>query len=490
MFPKMPILIKKVTHIQWIRVVNLTVVAALLVSMIPLRAFATTPPLNLAPKLTIKNKDNTNCTEYDISQNWSQYITDPSYWSDGSAGLHGMSSSNTTLAQQRASDFQIALQSGAWTIYQSNDNHDSHAIVLFAKDKTTYNVTQQTGGYMQINTLPGHTANDVWLTIIDTEVGNYTGGCTPLAISHSQFFHPDSSITDTRVGFSQWFCGLSSVPCFLSANAPTSYQSDYTGVHFPDHYTPKYDVRPEVDYSVADKKITANYQGNLKNARYIDWQLNAIDSSNNIVSPPITNTSGSSFEYTVSTYAKYQITAVAHFVPNVVPESYILHPTFITVDVNGTSFSGTTSDGNCGITETCAYTDYEKCDTFDIACHIRNIGVLFRNMMIELFLPNGDNTNAKFGELSDFFQQKFGFLLFPFTFLGNVFNSFTCGSSCSSGTVHISGFFGKTVDLNFLGIADDSPTAWTTFTTIIQAVTVVGIVLMFHRKFDGVIKQS
>ncbi|MFZ2836168.1 MAG: hypothetical protein WAZ21_02515 [Candidatus Saccharimonadales bacterium] len=69
---------------------------------------------------------------------------------------------------------------------------------------------------------------------------------------------------------------------------------------------------------------------------------------------------------------------------------------------------------------------FEECDVVDVVCHTRNIATFFTNipqLTSALFLPSGDLFSENFNELRDFFNEKFGFLIFPIDFIGRVFTA-------------------------------------------------------------------
>lgn len=106
-----------------------------------------------------------------------------------------------------------------------------------------------------------------------------------------------------------------------------------------------------------------------------------------------------------------------------------------------------------------------------------------------LFAPDKDQLNNLWQEFYNFMQAKLGLLLYPFTFINNVFNAFTSGSSwCNSSSCskNFGNLFGHAFTVNLKQAQDTMPTLWTWFTGMIRGLTIVALLLAVRQKYRGV----
>jgi len=111
-----------------------------------------------------------------------------------------------------------------------------------------------------------------------------------------------------------------------------------------------------------------------------------------------------------------------------------------------------------------------------------------------MFIPDEQEVNDLVGATGTFFEEKLGFILFPFDFVIDLFAVFTdppddwCStSSCtiSAGTV----FGAGNLQINVLAIKNASEAAWTLLTTLARIGLVLALIAGIHRKYEEVTQK-
>lgn len=110
------------------------------------------------------------------------------------------------------------------------------------------------------------------------------------------------------------------------------------------------------------------------------------------------------------------------------------------------------------------------------------------------FIPDEQEVEDLVGATKTFFEEKLGFILFPFEFANNLFSVFSdppsdwCSTtSCmiTAGTVFGSGSF----QVNVLAIKQASEAAWSLLTLLARIGLVLALVAGIHRKFEEVTQK-
>jgi len=138
----------------------------------------------------------------------------------------------------------------------------------------------------------------------------------------------------------------------------------------------------------------------------------------------------------------------------------------------------------------------ESCDTWDVACKIRNVfsGIgdsirdSFKAMMgwfVGLFQPDTLLIADQFEELQTELSNQFGFLGEAVVFPVTLFTSFlTEHSWCSTSSCSISGgdLFGGDFGLSLNSFFQKFPALWTWASMFIRGLVVIGLIFAFRRK--------
>lgn len=151
---------------------------------------------------------------------------------------------------------------------------------------------------------------------------------------------------------------------------------------------------------------------------------------------------------------------------------------------------------------------FEDCEVIDVVCHTRNIATFFTHipeLTAALFVPKGASIETTFNELRDFFNEKFGFLIFPIDFIGRMLNAMmpTNPSGTYPSCVYNNGQYGvpalcslqvgpilgeyMTIDFGFA--EKNFPAFFNLARTALTGLISLGLILALHKKYMGVIKS-
>jgi hypothetical protein len=142
----------------------------------------------------------------------------------------------------------------------------------------------------------------------------------------------------------------------------------------------------------------------------------------------------------------------------------------------------------------------DDCDTLDIGCQIGNIFSQVSNTFLavgraivegiaSLFVPNSDVMATIFNQMRTDFEDNLGFLVFPITFIIDLFttlqNSPACGNDC---TLISTTWLGGQLDVDPLVFRDFIPNYYALVINIIRAATVFTLMMVVYRKYLEVVK--
>lgn len=144
------------------------------------------------------------------------------------------------------------------------------------------------------------------------------------------------------------------------------------------------------------------------------------------------------------------------------------------------------------------------CDALDFGCWMGKvfdtIGDGLKEVMMGvvkaityLFAPDEAKMSEIMNNAKTFFEAKLGFLVYPLTFIGQMFtamgdtsNNWCSDSSCSKS---FGNFFGSNFTVNLLDFKNQMPTVWTFFTTAIRGLTVLALILAIRKKYMEVLHK-
>lgn len=139
------------------------------------------------------------------------------------------------------------------------------------------------------------------------------------------------------------------------------------------------------------------------------------------------------------------------------------------------------------------------CNTLDLGCHVAGIfrgvantftavGQAILKGIAFLFTPT-DKAQEAFSSLNTFLQDKLGFLVYPVTFMVDMFDAMGEGGSwCNTTTCtkNFGNFLGQNFTVNLNQPATVMPTYWNWLLALIRAVTIFTLVLAVRNKLKGI----
>lgn len=146
-----------------------------------------------------------------------------------------------------------------------------------------------------------------------------------------------------------------------------------------------------------------------------------------------------------------------------------------------------------------------ECDTFDVACKIgevfqgvqntfSSVGSYIVRGIASIFFPDPDYLEQKFTQLSVFFTQKLGFLMYPIDFIidmvqafGNNTENWCTDTSC---TKSFGNLWGSPFSIDFLTLKNSLPTYWNWFILFLRGAVVIGLVSSVYRTLMSTIKGT
>jgi hypothetical protein len=110
-----------------------------------------------------------------------------------------------------------------------------------------------------------------------------------------------------------------------------------------------------------------------------------------------------------------------------------------------------------------------------------------------LWAPDQLKTQQQFGSLNTFLQDKLGFMLYPITFIIDLFNSFTSTANnwctTSSCVKSFGNFQGQPFSININTGATVYPAIWQYFLAAIRGLTVLGLIFAIRHKYLEIVNK-
>lgn len=210
----------------------------------------------------------------------------------------------------------------------------------------------------------------------------------------------------------------------------------------------------------------------------------------------------SKIEYQFDDYGKYAFTYGYTF-PSVVPKPASPEGTELKYDVqsfqlniDGTSYTGNPTDGECTDGFCPSPSPYEDCSTYGtdvvggLGCVMRNFGVLLKVILTNLFVPNSTFLKEYQANLTGFFNEKLGFLATSAGFITGLFSSIISGAANTSCTITPSGtFFGSSFTIDVCTFQRITAGGFAAIQTLIIGLTSVALFFAGLRKYHEVVDR-
>lgn len=145
-----------------------------------------------------------------------------------------------------------------------------------------------------------------------------------------------------------------------------------------------------------------------------------------------------------------------------------------------------------------------QCSATDIACKISRVfrrvadtfhavGQAILRGIAVLFAPDSADFNELYTDFTSFFDTKLGFLLYPFQFIGSMFNAYndTSNQWCTMSNCQksLGEVYGTEMKLDVLQWRLTAPALFNFLTATLRGLTVLALAFAIHRKYLEVIKK-
>lgn len=324
-----------------------------------------------------------------------------------------------------------------------------------------------------------------------------------------------------------------------------NYPPDYDGPEIPDSPNGgKSTVYPDIDYTVQDKLVSVKYKDTLpfkpcsmnylfasSDRRSVDFGDTWIETLSNgwgeIFKGDLTldawrNDAGKDFDVTKTEFmykksTSSEVTYTANDYGSVVlmvggnthwegaPRldcgdsgdesdfSYEIVPRVININIDGSSYAGTSSGADCSLDGRWCTTDdtvdaalYENCDAIDILCHMRNAYKMFIQLFTYLAVPRVGDIKPYFDSFVETADNQMGFLADSFQMLfsalqliiatGDPAVGYKCGISLP--------MYGAPATVELCAWKYQFPALWELVQRSIQAGIALTLVYIFYRKLN------
>lgn len=325
---------------------------------------------------------------------------------------------------------------------------------------------------------------------------------------------------------------------FLFVNAKEiHYPEDYTGNPIPNGVNTKTTVRPDFTYSVNNKDVQAkDYnqtlptitpdEGYTIQGYSVEWSLfkcgSYTDVGNICNDPDLVKEQilpqDDYFNYSVSDYGDYHLKAqylvqqcyrypsypatpdycfYVDFGAESELDDYDFTSTTVRLKIDGSSFSGDTKEGECGVSGFCEPpSPYEDCSTYGLdvvgglGCVIRNFGVWLTNTLKMLFIPTGQFFKELFDDFNSFFIKKLGFIAYPITFLIGFFTDVMNAAASPNCAIEGGSLFGVNADIDLCKMQNNIPQIYNGIIVFIRAAVAFTLIFALFRKYHEVIGEG
>lgn len=456
-----------------------------------------------------------NVDRFDVSTNWTQWITDSTYWCSTTGA--------DPLETATSFEEEIFSTNGSWAVSINNDYYSGNAWstihIYWIPDpagQLTSNFSDSPFQRYQLDTsgLPiSHwqiLPNVFGSGALSTE--NTTGFCGQNAGSVSSGLDISNEFGNTQ----KTSAGSSNVGVFIYNSTAVTYPSGYEGAELPaSAVEPSTVYTPKVGYHTTDSnELNALYIGDTNITipagfedgfvgeviPYIKWTVYEADGTT--VLDTKTTSLSIPYEFQLPGNDTYIFEVVFTSPPP--PGLPILEPDNLrtvrfTINANGTFVAGGTALNECsvvdGVEECGEANPLEDCSTYGVdvggyfQCIINNFGIWLRNTLIDLFVPRYSFYTAWVADFTSFLQTKLGFVYTSLATVTNIFTGIIASGSTTECSISAPGtLFGTTFSVNVCDFETIiGNTSWLLLQGLVISVTVIGLVFAAYRKYLEVV---
>jgi len=142
-----------------------------------------------------------------------------------------------------------------------------------------------------------------------------------------------------------------------------------------------------------------------------------------------------------------------------------------------------------------------ECDTLDLACQLQKLFNGVQNTFIAVaqailegiynfFVPDLDVIVDLFNTVRVTFEEKLGFMAFPFTFIAGLFNTVKNSGNCEPNcTLNFGNFFGRSLNVDPLILKQELPTYYNTLVLFMRGSIIFAVVVSYYRKYLQIVRH-
>lgn len=474
-----------------------------------------------------------NCPVTDRSLDWSNVLTDSSYWNLSVGSSYSEVNSAFSSALSNGTGWTVSTMT--WSNNSGLGNYDFSAgdksiVITLTASSSNFVDFATVGGY-KYSYLHTNNSTNVYRVYVgvktNCELGvavaiGEPGNTDPTTLINDGFYNSTDQITNTR--------------SLVFANSTINYPEGYEGSLIKDSISSDifYPARPKISYSVKGKHVKIDclnsdfFESNSNNKSTFDYCSLFIDKTiNDSANNNLEFYTGSSIDGTISNVVDNDTNSENHLAAGQrVTDSYYcsivscyleydfddfgtyyLKATITTsngsnltsavetpIIINGSSYKGDTDVG------TIVPSIYKDCSVFNFAldpggwwgCSISNVQTWFTKTLSDLFIPDFEFISNTIQNLNSVLSDKLGFIYYPVTFSTNVlsstvFTSLEPNCNFSFGSI-LSGR--ANINYNFCSFEDSLPTAFLFIRSFIIGLTSVGLLFMLYNKLNNILRGS
>lgn len=436
-------------------------------------------------QITITDDRPTPCPDYSFNNNWYSFfklatVADTQFISQANLDA-GKLSLNNAIRDLKSWGVSVSQQTGG-TGFQT--------VTVYWSETGNANVTFSADG-VQLNQQNNSNRLSYFQYAIRGRI-NGTGSCAPMILNLN--LRNTSSITiSERQG-----TGLNTRNVFTGGVFDINYPTGYAGLPIRQTYDPPNTLYPAFSYLIENYTVKANYLYNVplnepKTAN-MRWRFVGKDSSGNYTQVLDTKVLllYEQYEYQSINQGDFELWAdIEPISPTIVTPPDLVFTMVQRLKIDGNITAGNTNENEC-VNGVCNAPDpYADCDILDIKCNLTNFGIYLKGILITLFVPTPNFINNYFSELSTFFKNKLGILIFPIQFITDLvseINELANTTKCSYSTGGT--FYGASPTIDLCAMQSISPTFWNAFVLFARGSILFGMAFALRRKLITILRGN
>lgn len=399
--------------------------------------------------------DNATCSPLDITTQWLAIIQDDTVWE----ASYGGAADPHEFREEAQAQIAGINQDMAYVIHQTQNGDTRTVTVWYGMTYTEWEASWiNIAGVQSVNPNPTGTNENGEGVYFELSLGS---DCTErISLSGTGYSSATFGMKGTGV--------TAELKQFL-VNLEPNYPTGYEGAEFQESVNTQINVTPKFHWLVQDKRLKASPLTSLQqivqelgtplypNTGYLTYEIyECVDDSyvdcNDLVYSQEKLIETSEMQYDFDEYGYYRL-HIRYDLPSIVPPpvppsgiEYTYYPKWVNLNVNGTSYTGTSQDPNCTGTICDEATQYEDCSEFAgeapwgfgggafpdlfglIGCNTKNFFTSLKAFVVSMIGPITYGSNSSpFLQFQSSNHGVADIVLLPIEILGNISTSYyTC----------------------------------------------------------------